>query len=40
MAAGFVLYGLWGIIYNDRFTDEKINAPKGSMEDMIKRLFY
>ena len=31
----FVLYGLWGIIYNDRFTDEKINAPKGSMEDIM-----
>lgn len=38
--AAFVLYGLWGIIYNDRFTKEKINAKKGSMEDMIKRLFY
>ena len=38
--AAFVLYGLWGIIYNDRFTDQKINAKRGSMEDMIKRLFY
>ena len=38
--AAFVLYGLWGIIYNDRFTKEKIKPKKTSMEDMIKRLFY
>lgn len=38
--AAFVLYGLWGIIYNDRFTKEKIKPKKNSMEDMIKRLFY
>ncbi len=38
--AAFVLYGLWGIIYNDRFTKEKIKPKRSSMEDMIKRLFY
>ncbi len=38
--AAFVLYGLWGIIYNDRFTKEKIKPKKTSMEDMIRRLFY
>ncbi len=38
--AAFILYGLWGIIYNDRFTQDKINATPDSMENMIKRLFY
>ncbi len=38
--SAFILYGVWGLLYNDRFTQEKINASRNSMEDMIKRLFY
>ncbi len=38
--AAFVLYGLWGVIYNDRFTQVKIHTDSDSMSKMIKRLFY
>ena len=38
--AAFVLYGLWGIIYNDRFTSVRIDADVDNMNDMLKRLFY
>ena len=38
--AAFVLYGLWGLIYNDRFTCSQIGSDTDSMKDMIKRLFY
>ncbi|HBI63734.1 MAG TPA: TetR/AcrR family transcriptional regulator [Clostridiales bacterium] len=38
--AAFVLYGLWGLLYSDRFTGSQIGSDTDSMEDMIKRLFY
>ena len=36
----FVLYGLWGLIYNDRFTATHIGAGPADMEDVLKKLFY
>lgn len=38
--AQFILYGLWGIIYNDRFTQNKTGTGIPEMKDMIQRLFY
>ena len=38
--AAFVLYGLWGLIYNDRFTATPIGTGLADMEDVLKKLFY
>ena len=38
--AAFVLYGLWGLIYNDRFTATPIGTGPADMEDVLKKLFY
>ena len=38
--AAFVLYGLWGLIYNDRFTLTPIGTGPADMEDILRRLFY
>ncbi len=38
--AAFVLYGLWGLIYNDRFTTTLIGTGQADMEDILKKLFY
>ena len=38
--AQFILYGLWGLIYNDRFTQNKTGTGIPEMQDMIQRLFY
>ena len=38
--AAFVLYGIWGLIYNDRFTSTKLGTDIKDMEAVIKRLFY
>ncbi len=38
--AAFVLYGLWGLIYNDRFTMTPIGTGRADMEDILRRLFY
>lgn len=38
--AAFVLYGLWGLIYNDRFTASTIGTGPADMEDILKKLFY
>ncbi len=36
----FILYGIWGLIYNDRFTDVKVETGLQNMESVIQRLFY
>ena len=38
--AAFVLYGLWGLVYNDRFTATPIGTGPADMEDVLKKLFY
>ena len=38
--AAFVLYGLWGLIYNDRFTTTPIGTGPADMEDILQKLFY
>ena len=38
--SAFVLYGIWGLIYNDRFTDSKIGTGIDDMETVIQKLFY
>ena len=38
--AAFVLYGIWGLIYNDRFTATKLGTDAKDMENVVKRLFY
>lgn len=38
--AAFVLYGLWGLIYNDRFTATTIGTGPADMEDILQKLFY
>ena len=38
--SAFILYGIWGLIYNDRFTDTRIGTGVGDMESIIQRLFY
>ena len=38
--SAFILYGIWGLIYNDRFTDSKIGTGIDDMEAIIRELFY
>ena len=38
--AAFVLYGIWGLIYNDRFTQTPIGTGPEDMEAVLRKLFY
>ena len=38
--AAFILYGAWGLIYNDRFTALSIGTGAADVEELIQRLFY
>ena len=38
--AAFALYGILGMIYNDRFTVTKLGTDAKDMEDVIKQSFY
>ena len=38
--AAFILYGVWGLIYNDRFTASQLGTGIDDMEAIIKELFY
>ena len=38
--AAFVLYGVWGLIYNDRFTKTPIGTGTDDMEEILLNLFY
>ncbi len=38
--ATFILYGLWGTIYNNRFTYSKVNISRECLGNIINNLFY
>ena len=38
--AAFILYGIWGLIYNDRFTQTAIGTGQDDMEAILRKLFY
>ena len=38
--AAFVLYGAWGLIYNDRFTKTPIGTDTNDVEEILRNLFY
>lgn len=38
--AAFVLYGVWGLIYNDFFTKTPIGTGTDDMEEILRNLFY
>jgi hypothetical protein len=38
--SAFILYGIWGLIYNDRFTQTAIGTGLDDMEVILRKLFY
>ncbi len=38
--SAFILYGIWGLIYNDRFTQTAVGTGLDDMEVILRKLFY
>lgn len=38
--SAFILYGIWGLIYNDRFTQTAVGTGPDDMEVILRKLFY